>query len=47
MIEMLQKFTKVTGAKTIPSLADHAILPDKVCAAIRHTNRKHICATCC
>lgn len=30
LIEMLQKFLQVSSAKTVPSLAEYRILPDKV-----------------
>ncbi len=31
LLTMLGKFVNLTGAKTIPSLAEYLILPDKVC----------------
>ena len=39
LIEMLEKVTQLTGAKTIPSPAEYAILPDKVSiqSGIMHT----------
>jgi len=31
LLKMIGKFVNLTGAKTIPSLAEYRILPDKVC----------------
>ncbi len=36
LIEMLERFLSITGAKTIPSLAEYTILPDKVGRIIRY-----------
>ncbi len=50
LLTMLGNFVNLTGAKTIPSLAEYRILPDKVCRddteVTLECNPKTICNSC-